>query len=209
VIAKSAESADGRIATRPGEPRWISGEQSRAMVHRERARVDAVLTGMGTVMADDPLLTVRGTRARRTPLRVVWAPRLGVPADRAIVRTAREVPTVVAAPQEAIAARAREAEELRSHGIEVLGAADEGAMLSELGRRGVATVLVEAGGGLVRPMLARGLVNAAWVFSAPHALGDSGPRSAAPMTAAELSRLERAWTGRRGEDRVSLYLFPA
>jgi diaminohydroxyphosphoribosylaminopyrimidine deaminase/5-amino-6-(5-phosphoribosylamino)uracil reductase len=209
VIAKWAESADGRIATRPGEPRWISGEQSRAMVHRERARVDAVLTGMGTVMADDPLLTVRGTRARRTPLRVVWAPRLGVPADRAIVRTAREVPTVVAAPQEAIAARAREAEELRSHGIEVLGAADEGAMLSELGRRGVATVLVEAGGGLVRPMLARGLVNAAWVFSAPHALGDSGPRSAAPMTAAELSRLERAWTGRRGEDRVSLYLFPA
>jgi diaminohydroxyphosphoribosylaminopyrimidine deaminase/5-amino-6-(5-phosphoribosylamino)uracil reductase len=209
VIAKWAESADGRIATRPGEPRWISGEQSRAMVHRERARVDAVLTGMGTVMADDPLLTVRGTRARRTPLRVVWAPRLGVPADRAIVRTAREVPTVVAAPPEAIAARAREAEELRSHGIEVLGAADEGAMLSELGRRGVATVLVEAGGGLVRPMLARGLVNAAWVFSAPHALGDSGPRSAAPMTAAELSRLERAWTGRRGEDRVSLYLFPA
>ena len=209
VIAKWAESADGRIATRPGEPRWISGERSRAMVHRERARVDAVLTGMGTVMVDDPLLTVRGTRARRTPLRVVWAPRLGIPHDRAVVRTAREVPTVVAAPAEAIAAGAREAEGLRAHGVEVLAAADEGALLSELGRRGVATVLVEAGGGLVRPMVARGLVNAAWVFTAPHELGDAGPRSAAPMTAAELARLECAWTGRRGDDRVSLYLFPA
>jgi len=209
VIAKWAESADGRIATRPGEPRWISGERSRAMVHRERARVDAVLTGMGTVMVDDPLLTVRGTRARRTPLRVVWAPRLGIPHDRAVVRTAREVPTVVAAPAEAIAAGAREADGLRAHGVEVLAAADEGALLSELGRRGVATVLVEAGGGLVRPIVARGLVNAAWVFTAPHELGDAGPRSAAPMTAAELSRLECAWTGRRGDDRVSLYLFPA
>ncbi|MFM8732934.1 MAG: RibD family protein, partial [Phycisphaerales bacterium] len=209
VIAKWAESADGRIATRPGEPRWISGARSRAMVHRERARVDAVLTGMGTVMVDDPLLTVRGTRARRTPLRVVWAPRLGLPHDRAIVRTAREVPTVVAAPAEAITAGAREADGLRAHGIEVLAAADEGALLSELGRRGVATVLVEAGGGLVRPMVARGLVNAAWVFTAPHELGDAGPRSAAPMTAAELSRLDCAWTGRRGDDRVSLYLFPA
>ena len=179
------------------------------MVHRERARVDAVLTGMGTVMVDDPLLTVRGTRARRTPLRVVWAPRLGIPADRAIVRTAREVPTVVAAPPEAISAGAREAGALRALGVEVLAAADEGALLSELGRRGVATVLVEAGGGLVRPMVARGLVNAAWVFTAPHELGDAGPRSAAPMTAAELKLLDRAWTGRRGDDRVSLYLFPA
>ena len=209
VIAKWAESADGRIATRPGEPRWISGERSRAMVHRERARVDAVLTGMGTVMVDDPLLTVRGTRARRKPLRAVWAPRLGVPHDREIVRTAREVPTVVAAPAEAIAAGAQEADGLRAHGIDVLAAADEGALLSELGRRGVATVLVEAGGGLVRPMVARGLVNAAWVFTAPHELGDAGPRSAAPMTAAELSRLDCTWTGRRGDDRVSLYLFPA
>jgi diaminohydroxyphosphoribosylaminopyrimidine deaminase/5-amino-6-(5-phosphoribosylamino)uracil reductase len=209
VIAKWAESADGRIATRPGEPRWISGERSRAMVHRERARVDAVLTGMGTVMVDDPLLTVRGTRARRTPLRVVWAPRLGIPADRAIVRTACEVPTVVAAPQGAIDSGAREADALRACGAEVLAAADEGALLSELGRRGVATVLVEAGGGLVRPMVARGLVNAAWVFTAPHELGDAGPRSAAPMKAAELKLLDRAWTGRRGDDRVSLYLFPA
>ncbi|MFM9169783.1 MAG: dihydrofolate reductase family protein, partial [Phycisphaerales bacterium] len=209
VIAKWAESADGRIATRPGEPRWISGARSRAMVHRERARVDAVLTGMGTVMVDAPLLTVRGTRARRTPLRVVWAPRLGMPHDRAIVRTAREVPTVVAASAEAIAGAAREADGLRAHGIDVLAAADEGALLAELGRRGVATVLVEAGSGLVRPMVARGLVNAAWVFTSPHELGDAGPRSAAPMTAAELSRLDCAWTGRRGDDRVSLYLVPA
>ncbi|MFM9145822.1 MAG: bifunctional diaminohydroxyphosphoribosylaminopyrimidine deaminase/5-amino-6-(5-phosphoribosylamino)uracil reductase RibD [Phycisphaerales bacterium] len=209
VVAKWAESADGRIATRPGEPRWISGERSRAMVHRERARVDAVLTGMGTVMVDDPLLTVRGTRARRTPLRVVWAPRLGMPPDRAIVGTARAGPTLGAAPAGAIAGAAREADGLRAHGIDVLAAADEGALLSELGRRGVATVLVEAGSGLVRPMVARGLVNAAWVFTSPHELGDAGPRSAAPMTAAELSRLDCAWTGRRGDDRVSLYLFPA
>ena len=209
VVAKWAESADGKIATRPGEPRWISGERSRAMVHRERGRVDAVLTGMGTVMVDDPLLTVRGARPRRTPVRVAWDPRLGMPTDRALVRTAREVPLVVACTPNALEANAIHAQLLRAAGAEVIAAADEADLMRILGRRGMSTVLVEAGGGLVGALLSRGLVNAAWVFTAAHELGDVGPRGEAPLGADTLARLDRAWTVRRGDDRVSLYLFPA
>jgi diaminohydroxyphosphoribosylaminopyrimidine deaminase/5-amino-6-(5-phosphoribosylamino)uracil reductase len=179
------------------------------MVHRERGRVDAVLTGMGTVMVDDPLLTVRGARPRRTPVRVVWDPRLGMPTDRALVRTAREVPLVVACTPKALEANAIHAQLLRAAGAEVIAAADEADLMRILGRRGMSTVLVEAGGGLVGALLSRGLVNAAWVFTAAHELGDVGPRGEAPLGADTLARLDRAWTVRRGDDRVSLYLFPA
>jgi diaminohydroxyphosphoribosylaminopyrimidine deaminase / 5-amino-6-(5-phosphoribosylamino)uracil reductase len=209
VIAKWAESADGRIATRPGEPRWISSERSRAMVHRERARVDAVLTGMGTVLVDDPLLTVRGTRARRTPLRAVWDPRLSIPDDRALVRTAREAPVLVACTPEAFAAHGAHADRLRAAGVEVVPVDGLRGLLQALAARGAATVLVEAGAGLVRALAEDGLVNDAWVFTAPHAIGDAGPRSMAPFSAAELRALPCLWHGMRGPDRVALYRFPA
>ena len=209
VVAKWAESADGRIATRPGEPRWISSERSRAMVHRERARVDAILTGMGTVTTDDPVLTVRGTRARRVPLRVVWDPRLLITDDRALVRTAREVPVLVACTPEAFAARAAHAEALRAVGVDVRPVSGLRDLLRSLAAGGASTVLVEAGAGLVGALLQDGLVNDAWVFTAPHAIGDAGPRSMAPMDATALAPLECIWNGVRGGDRVALYRFPA
>ncbi len=208
TVAKWAESRDGRIATRPGEPRWISGERSRAMVHRERARCDAMLTGMGTVLRDDPLLTVRGTRARRTPLRVVWDPRLALPETSALVRTARESPVLCACTHASVAARAGHADALRAAGVEVAAFDDVAALARSLLARGASTLLVEAGPGLVRPMVDAGLVDLAWVFTAPHALGDVGAGGDAPIARDRLERLPCWWRGMRGPDLVALYRLP-
>lgn len=209
VVAKWAQSADGRIAAPAGGPRWISSPASRAMVHRERARVDALLTGMGTVIADDPLLTVRGTRARRVPIRAVWDPRLAIADDRALLRTAHEVPTEVFCLPESLLAKPGRQDRLRLLGARVTAASSPRAMLRSLGERGVATVLTEAGPGLVRALVADGLVNDAWVFTAPIELGGTDARGSAPLDAAALARLERLWSGRRGGDLVELYRFPA
>ena len=208
TVAKWAESADGRIATRPGEPRWISGERSRAMVHRERARCDAVLTGMGTVLRDDPLLTVRGTRARRTPLRVVWDPRLGLPSASALVRTAHESPVLCACMPLALDSGGARADALRAAGVEVAAFDGLDALSRALLARGASTLLVEAGPGLVRPMVDAGLVDLAWVFTAPHQIGDPGPRGDAPIARADLERMPCWWHGKRGADRVALYRLP-
>ena len=208
VIAKWAQSADGRIAARPGEPRWISSAASRAMVHRERGRVDAILTGMGTVLTDDPLLTVRNTRARRTPVRVVWDPRLTIDVDRALLRTARETPTIIACMPEALAAHGTHASALRACGAEVRAVDGLRSLLASLRTQcstlpkgdptPASTVLVEAGAGLVRQLHDEGLINDAWVFTAPHAIGEAGPRSRAPLSAAELAVMPCVWSGARG-----------
>jgi diaminohydroxyphosphoribosylaminopyrimidine deaminase/5-amino-6-(5-phosphoribosylamino)uracil reductase len=184
------------------------------MVHRERGRVDAILTGMGTVLTDDPLLTVREVRASRTPVRVVWDPRLSIGVDRALVRTAREAPTVVACTPEALAARSVHANTLREYGVDVRAVDGLRALLASLrtqcatlpagDRTGASTVLVEAGAGLVRSLLAEGLINDAWVFTAPHTIGDAGPRSMAPMNAAALAGLPCMWHGTRGVDAVEV-----
>jgi diaminohydroxyphosphoribosylaminopyrimidine deaminase/5-amino-6-(5-phosphoribosylamino)uracil reductase len=208
VIAKWAESADGRMVTPPGQTKWISGERSRAMVHRERGRVDAVLTGMGTVLADDPLLTVRGTTPRRTPMRVVWDPRLGMPTGSALVRTARDVPLLVACTPSAWAAHTPRAEELRSLGARVEPHADPGELLQSLGARGASTVLVEAGPALTGQLLRAGLVDIAWVFTAPHHLGPGGTHEQAPVDACARAAWPIEWSGLRGRDRVTIYRVP-
>ncbi len=208
TIVKYAQSSDLRIAGRPGDPRWISSAASRAMVHRERGRVDAVLTGMGTVLADDPLLTVRGVGARRQPMRAVWDPGLTIGDDRALVRTAAEHRTVVGCTPAACSANPGRAEELRGRGVRVEPCEGVSAFLRALGGLGCATVLVEAGPGLVRELAGAGLVDDLWVFTAPRAIGDAGPRTLAPFDAARLSALRRLWSGRRGGDRVDLYRMP-
>ena len=95
VIAKWAQTLDGRIATGSGESRWISNEASRRMVHRERGRVDAILTGIGTVLSDDPLLTARDVRIRRVARRIVIDPHLKTPLDAKLVQTADRFPTTM------------------------------------------------------------------------------------------------------------------
>ncbi|TVQ63495.1 MAG: bifunctional diaminohydroxyphosphoribosylaminopyrimidine deaminase/5-amino-6-(5-phosphoribosylamino)uracil reductase RibD [Phycisphaerales bacterium] len=180
VVAKWAQTIDGRIATRTGESQWISCERSRAQVHRLRARVDAILTGIGTVIADDPRLTPRGVRRiRRTALRIVVDPHLRTPLESALVGTITQAPLLLFARDGVLAAQPAKADRLRAAGAEVIGLPDEdrgldlARALADLRRdRGVSTVLVEAGPTLLGRLVAADLIDEAWVYVAPMLLGD-------------------------------------
>ncbi|MBM4107738.1 MAG: bifunctional diaminohydroxyphosphoribosylaminopyrimidine deaminase/5-amino-6-(5-phosphoribosylamino)uracil reductase RibD [Phycisphaerae bacterium] len=190
VIAKWAQTLDGRVATRMGESKWISGEASRRRVHRLRARVDAIVTGLGTVVADDPMLTPRGVRrVRRRPLRVVVDPDLEIPETCALVSTAGQAPTIVACAAELLGAEiARlKRERLEAAGVTLLGTPasargwlDLRELLTGLHReRGVATVLLECGPGLMGALFEQDLIDEAVVYVAPLVLGDELARGVA------------------------------
>lgn len=203
VIAKWAQTVDGRLATRDRDSRWISGARSRRLVHRERGRVDAILTGVGTVLADDPHLVARDGRRRRTALRVVVDPELALPLDRRVFDTG-DAPTIVAGLPDRLASPA--AERFAGRGVGVLPLGPDGSLrplLERLGAMQVATLLVEAGGGLLGKLLAEDLVDEALVFVAPLVAGDDRAlaiRGRAPAAIAELRRWRLLGLHRRGED---------
>jgi diaminohydroxyphosphoribosylaminopyrimidine deaminase/5-amino-6-(5-phosphoribosylamino)uracil reductase len=216
VCIKLAQTSDGRIATAPGESRWISSARSRAVVHTERGRVDAILTGMGTVLADNPLLTVRGVRARRTPMRVVWDPRLQIPLSSQLVRTAAEVPLVVGTLTQTLvtAVNSTHAAALRAAGVRILAAPCLRTLLSTLHKeQGVSRVLVEAGAGLVGALLDERLAQEAWVFTAPRdaalpARDGATPPACVLHTLRPHQRLELVSRHMRGADEFLRYLLP-
>ena len=189
VTLKAAVTLDGRTAARSGESKWITGPASRKEAHRMRVQSDAVLVGVGTVLADDPELTVRAVRGRN-PLRVVLDSQLRTPLDAKLVTSAREVPTLVLHAPDASAERATA---LRAQGVvtaEVEKAqggrgVDVEAALRELARRNVVRVLVEGGAQVHAALLAAGLVDAAAVFVAPRILGDM---QAIPLVASDVPR---------------------
>lgn len=183
VIAKWAMTLDGRIATATGDSRWITGPAARQWVHDLRGRVDAILVGVGTVLRDDPLLTCR-TRRLRTAVRVVVDTRCRTPVDSRLVRTAREVPVVVAAGSEVPVAR-RSA--LEREGVEVVelpldgaGRVDLAALLRLLGQREMTNLLVEGGAEVLGSFFDRRLVDEVAVFVAPKVVGG---RAAVPAVA--------------------------
>jgi len=214
VVVKWAQTLDGRIATRSGESRWISNESSRRLVHRERGRVDAILTGIGTVLRDDPLLTARDVRRRRIARRVVIDPDLETPTTAKLVQTIAEAPTTIACAPHML--ETDQAATLRAAGVELLGIASEAAglplepVLRELvNRHDITNVLVEAGPGLLRRLFEPGLVNEAWVFVSPLLLGDE---EAVPpikgLTAARLTdgiTMGHPYVRQRGGDVILRY----
>ncbi len=175
VHAKWAMTLDGRIATRTGSSKWISCETSRTIVHELRGRMDAVIVGSGTARVDDPLLTAR-PEGPRTATRVVVDARAELPLDSQLVRTANEVPVLVATLDSAPAANVAA---LSDAGVEVLRLPANGCsahvdlaeLLRELGRRSMSNVLVEGGGGLLGSLFDRQLVDEAHVFIAPKFCG--------------------------------------
>ena len=209
VTAKWAQTLDGAIATRSGESQWISCETSRRRVHRERARVDAILTGMGTVRADDPRLTARGTPILRRARRVVVDRDLELGLSSALVQTISQAPLTVACSRSASMLRSSHADALRTAGADVVtvddGAEGLTALLRDLhARLGASTVLVEAGGGLLGKLLDAGLVDELWAFVAPTIMGDSdapGPvRGLDPVALADCTRWRMASMARSGQD---------
>ncbi|MCZ7687102.1 MAG: bifunctional diaminohydroxyphosphoribosylaminopyrimidine deaminase/5-amino-6-(5-phosphoribosylamino)uracil reductase RibD [Sandaracinaceae bacterium] len=145
VVLKAAVTLDGRIAARTGDSRWITGERARREAHRMRDRADAVLVGVGTVLADDPALTVRHVRGR-DPLRVVLDTRLRTPPSAAMLRSGSAAPTVVV---HGAAAGAPERRALEQAGAELLEVPLAGerldleAALRALAARDVVRVLAE------------------------------------------------------------------
>lgn len=176
VIAKWAASLDGRLAAAPGGDRWISSPGSLALVHELRGRVDGVLVGIGTALADDPLLTARPEGPRRA-VRIVVDGGARLPAESRLVGSAREWPVLVAVGP---AAPVERVEALRAAGCEIWrGAeADPGrrleALLLELGRRRLTNLLVEGGAAVLGSLFARGLVDEIHAFTAAKILGGSG-----------------------------------
>jgi diaminohydroxyphosphoribosylaminopyrimidine deaminase/5-amino-6-(5-phosphoribosylamino)uracil reductase len=148
VIFKSAMTLDGKVATATGDSQWISGERSRALAHRWRAEADAVAVGIGTALADDPLLTARGDDVARQPRRVVFDSEARLPADSNLVSSAHEVPLLLVCSR---GAQRAATDALEAAGVEVIVATGENeearvrSALTELGARGIQSLLLEGG----------------------------------------------------------------
>jgi diaminohydroxyphosphoribosylaminopyrimidine deaminase/5-amino-6-(5-phosphoribosylamino)uracil reductase len=197
VVLKLALSLDGRIASRTGSSKWVTGPEARARVHLLRSRHDAVMIGIGTALADDPRLTVRDAPGDN-PLRVVLDTRLRLPITGRLVQSARDVPTWVicttdapSSPEDALVER----------GVEVLrappsaeGRIDVLPALKMLASRGVVSVMVEGGAELAGSVLAGGLVDELHCFVAPILLGPRGRPGAVdwagPATPGEAPAIE-------------------
>jgi diaminohydroxyphosphoribosylaminopyrimidine deaminase/5-amino-6-(5-phosphoribosylamino)uracil reductase len=213
IVAKWAQTLDGRIATRTGESQWLSGELSRRMVHRERGRVDAILTGIGTVLADDPLLTARDVRVRRVARRLVVDPDLRTPLDANIVTTLDAAPTTIICGDHADAELGGA---LEAAGVEVVTAPAPGGVIA-LGPvlRGLANrydmtnALVEGGSRLLGHLFAQKLVREAWVFVTPRLFADEESLPCASgrtvQRVADGVELELVSAHRRGDDLVARY----
>src|SRR4051812_6501233 len=169
VTLKLAMSLDGRTSTLPGDSPWISSESSRALVHRWRAETDAIAVGIGTVLADDPLLTAREVEVHRRPLRVVFDSRARLPLDSALVGSLPDAPVIVIAEQ---GPDQKRVDALREAGVEVLAFAGDrtariAAALHELGRREISSLMVEGGSGLAGAFLESGELDELRIFVAP------------------------------------------
>ena len=174
VILKTAASLDGRTATHSGDSRWVTGPAARAEVHRWRAWCDAICVGVGTALSDDPQLTCRRPGGR-DPLRVIVDTSLRLPPSAQALDPASAAGCLVACgPHPDPARRAA----LAAAGAQVLpmptgtdGRVDLAALLAELGRRGVTSLLLEGGAGLAWGFVAAGLVDEVMYFFAPKLVG--------------------------------------
>jgi diaminohydroxyphosphoribosylaminopyrimidine deaminase/5-amino-6-(5-phosphoribosylamino)uracil reductase len=174
VLFKSAMTLDGKVATRSGDSKWISGEESRRMAHHWRAQCDAVAVGIGTALADDPLLTARIEGVHRQPRRVVFDSLARLPLDSQLVSGARRTPLTVvvsrAAPRTATDA-------LEVHGVEVIVAPGENeparvrSALDQLGASGIGSIVLEGGPHLGGAFLDADEVDEVRLFLAPMILG--------------------------------------
>ena len=203
VTAKFAMSLDGKIATRTGDSKWVTGPEARQYVHRMRRQSDAVLAGIYTVLADDPLLTVRdesGQPLPHQPLRVITDSRCRTPANAQVLK--QPGLTLIAATAEA---PPENVARLEGAGAEVLflpagtdGRVDMSNLLEELGRRGVVNLMVEGGGIVLGSLFDAGLVDKVYAFIAPIIIG--GQDAASPVEGQGIELMAKAW----GVDRSGL-----
>ncbi len=175
TILKYAMTADGKIACAGGASKWVTGEAARAHVQQTRKRVAAICVGIGTVLADDPMLTCRCENPSQ-PVRVVLDTHLHIPMESKLVQTAGEVPVIVFCSRPDSAKKAA----LEQKGVTVLEAACQGAhvaiadCLAQLGQRGLDSVLIEGGASIHAATLQAGCCDLVQVYTAPKLFGGDG-----------------------------------
>lgn len=215
VIAKWAQSLDGKLSTRSGNSRWISNETSRRLVHKLRARVDAILVGSQTVIVDDPRLTARNVPRQRRAKRIVLDTHLRLPLHCRLVETARKIPTLIFTAAES--ATSPKANRLRALGVQVEACRTRGdhvslkMILSRLAQLDVTNLLVEGGPTILTALFEADLVDEAHVFTAPLLIGGRhtpsviGGRGASAVSDAR--RPLSMKTRRCGHDRLYIMRF--
>ena len=205
VTLKLARSLDGAMADGRRGPGALTGPTTRREVHRQRADHDAVAIGVGTAIADDPLLTVRAARlAGRGPTRVVFDRTGRLPLTSALVRSAAVTPVVVVAERLSEASRTA----LRAAGVSLVEATGLSTQLRALRESGITSIYCEGGATLADSLLAEGLVDRLVIFTAPVRLGADAVRplqSGAPVLVEKAARHRLVAHRRLGEDLMAIY----
>lgn len=193
VVMKYAMTVDGKIATVSKESKWITGEEARSQVHSLRNQFTGIMVGRGTVMRDDPLLTCRIPDGRN-PIRIVCDSHLRIPMDSNIVKTAKEVPTIVATTvKDGI-----KKEQLQRMGIEIMDVKEEDGKVSmvdsmkKLGGKKIDGLLLEGGGTLNYAALSSGVVQELQVFIGAKIFG--GTKAITPVGGDGISSIEEAFS---------------
>jgi diaminohydroxyphosphoribosylaminopyrimidine deaminase/5-amino-6-(5-phosphoribosylamino)uracil reductase len=196
VLFKSAMTLDGKVATRTGDSKWISGEEARALAHRWRAECEAVACGIGTALADDPQLTARmvpDTPVHRQPRRIVFDSEARLPLDSALLRGARELPLTVVVSR---AAPRLATDALEAAGADIVVATGQNEpdrvrnALAQLGAAGITSILLEGGPHLAGAFLDAEQVDEMRLFVAPVVLGGSAARD--PLEGTGVERIAEA-----------------
>lgn len=212
VIAKWAMSLDGKIATRTGHSQWISGPPARAFVHQLRGRMDGIMVGIGTALADDPALTARLENEKtpaRVATRIVLDRQLRLPLESQLVRTARDVPVLIACES---GANPSHRQQLEAAGVEVWSPPTAAnsvfdysvfvrTLLAELSSRGMTNVLVEGGAALLGNLFDQNLVDEQYVFVAPIIIG--GTNAISPIGGRGLETVPQTGSANTKPHRVS------
>ena len=193
VMSKYAASIDGKVATASGDSKWVSGGESRTLVHQWRSELDAVAVGIGTVLADDPRLSARDVDAVRQPRRIIFDSSAQLPIESSLVSTAHEIPVTVVVGRSADRASV---DALEASGVEVIVATGENdaakveSALDQLGEAGVTSILLEGGPKLAGSFLDAGEIDELRVFVAPILFGSHGARD--PFEGAGTDKVEDA-----------------
>lgn len=173
VMMKYAMTMDGKIATHTGASKWITGETARKMVHEDRGRFMAIMAGVGTVLADNPQLTCR-IEGKKSPIRIICDTHLRTPLDAEVVKTAGEVPTIIAVSEKVSEEKKRPFVERQCEILELPekeDVVDLHILMQRLGERKIDSILLEGGGTLNYTALKSGIVNAVQAYIAPKIFG--------------------------------------
>lgn len=180
VLYKYAMTMDGKICTSTGKSRWISNTESRKTIHVLRDKCAAIMVGIGTVLADDPLLNCR-IEGGHDPIRIICDSHLRIPMDSQIVQTAGEIKTYVAALASIEKDNKEKIQQLKEHGIGTLllpadefGHIDVNSLLNQLGRMNIDSLLLEGGGQVGWSMFREDLIDEVYTFISPKVFGGTG-----------------------------------